>query len=68
MGQYGAVFRLAGFGRGGKPDAGEGWRFRLVGPLEVRHDGVPVPIGAAKQRVLIAVLALAPVNRSRWNA
>jgi DNA-binding SARP family transcriptional activator/Tfp pilus assembly protein PilF len=27
--------------------------------LEVRHDGVPVPIAAAKQRVLIAVLALA---------
>ena len=41
MGQYGAAFRLAGFGRGGKPDVGEGWRFRLVGPLEVRHDGVP---------------------------
>ncbi len=37
----------------------EGWRFRLAGPLEVRHDGVLVPIAAAKQRVLIAVLALA---------
>jgi DNA-binding SARP family transcriptional activator/Tfp pilus assembly protein PilF len=37
----------------------EGWRFRLVGPLEVRHDGVLVPIAAAKQRVLVAVLALA---------
>ena len=70
-GQYGAVFRLAGFGRGGKPDVGEGWRFRLVGPLEVRHDGVPVPIAAAKQRVLIAVLALAagePVTVERLIA
>ena len=38
---------------------GEGWRFRLVGPLEVRHDGVLLPIAAAKQRVLVAVLALA---------
>jgi DNA-binding SARP family transcriptional activator len=50
---------------------GEGWRFRLVGPLEVRHDGVPVPIAAAKQRVLIAVLALAagePVTVERLIA
>jgi len=38
---------------------GEGWRFRLLGPLEVRHDGTVLPIAAAKQRVLIAVLALA---------
>ncbi|HEV3355897.1 MAG TPA: BTAD domain-containing putative transcriptional regulator [Pseudonocardiaceae bacterium] len=30
-----------------------------MGPSEVRHDGVLVPIAAAKQRVLIAVLALA---------
>ena len=37
----------------------QGWRFRLVGPLEVRHDGVPVPIAAPKQRILTAVLALA---------
>ena len=50
---------------------GEGWRFRLVGPLEVRHDGVEVPIAAAKQRVLIAVLALAagePVTVGRLIA
>jgi DNA-binding SARP family transcriptional activator/Tfp pilus assembly protein PilF len=37
----------------------DGWRFRLAGPLEVRHDGKLLPIAAAKQRVLIAVLALA---------
>jgi DNA-binding SARP family transcriptional activator len=50
---------------------GEGWRFRLVGALEVRHDGVPVPVAAAKQRVLIAVLALAagePVTVERLIA
>ena len=38
---------------------GEGWRIRLLGPLEIRHDGVLVPVAAAKQRVLIAALALA---------
>ena len=46
----------------------EGWTFRLLGPLEVRHDGVPVPVVAAKQRVLIAALALAagaPVTAER---
>ena len=50
---------------------GEGWRFRLIGPLEVRHDGVEVPIAAPKQRVLIAVLALAagePVAAGRLIA
>src|SRR5882757_6979860 len=55
----------------GDPDVGEGWRFRLVGPLEVRHEGVLVPIDAAKQRVLIAVLALAagePVTVERLIA
>ncbi|MEZ0113924.1 DNA-binding SARP family transcriptional activator/Tfp pilus assembly protein PilF [Catenulispora sp. EB89] len=46
----------------------EGWRFRLLGPLEVRHDGRAVPVAAPKQRVLIALLALAagdpvPVDR-----
>lgn len=38
---------------------GEGWSFHLLGPLEVRRDGVPVPIAAAKQRVVVALLALA---------
>ena len=50
---------------------GEGWRFRLAGPLEVWHDGVPMPVAAAKQRVLIAVLALAagePVTVERLIA
>jgi DNA-binding SARP family transcriptional activator len=54
-----------------KPGVAEGWRFRLVGPLEVRHDGVLVPIAAAKQRVLTAVLALAadePVTVERLIA
>jgi DNA-binding SARP family transcriptional activator len=49
----------------------EGWAFRLLGPLEVRHGGVLVPVTAAKQRVLIAVLALAagePVTVDRLTA
>ncbi|SPT51523.1 AAA family ATPase [Actinomadura madurae] len=32
------------------------YEFRLLGPLEVRRDGVPVPIGAAKLRLLLASL------------
>jgi DNA-binding SARP family transcriptional activator len=50
---------------------GERWGFRLLGPLEVRHRGVPIPVAAAKQRVLIAVLALAagqPVTVDRLIA
>jgi DNA-binding SARP family transcriptional activator len=50
---------------------GEGWRFHLTGPLQVRHGGAAVPIDAAKQRVLIAVLALAagePVPAQRLIA
>ena len=35
------------------------WQFRLLGPLEVRCGGVLLPIDAAKQRSLVAVLALA---------
>ncbi|GAA0623067.1 BTAD domain-containing putative transcriptional regulator [Kutzneria viridogrisea] len=38
---------------------GDGWGFRLLGPLEVRHGDVLVPVPATKQRVLLAVLALA---------
>ncbi|MDT8912054.1 BTAD domain-containing putative transcriptional regulator [Amycolatopsis sp. PS_44_ISF1] len=48
-----------------------GWEIRLVGSMEVRRDGVPVPIPAAKQRVLIAALALtagAPVTVERLIA
>ena len=47
------------------------WRIRLLGPLEVRHEGVLVPVPAAKQRVLLAVLALAagePVTVERLIA
>jgi DNA-binding SARP family transcriptional activator len=32
--------------------------FRILGPLEVRLDGAPVPVRGAKQRALIATLAL----------
>jgi DNA-binding SARP family transcriptional activator len=49
----------------------DGWTFGLLGPLEVRHSGVLVPVMAAKQRVLIAVLALAggePVTVDRLIA
>jgi DNA-binding SARP family transcriptional activator/streptogramin lyase len=32
--------------------------FRLLGPLEVRRDGRPVPLGGGKQRTLLALLLL----------
>ncbi len=32
--------------------------FRVLGPFEVLHDGVVVPVSAAKQRALLAVLLL----------
>ena len=32
--------------------------FRILGPLEVRHDGEPIPLRGAKQRALLAVLLL----------
>jgi len=34
--------------------------FRVLGPLEVRLDGVPITIGASKQRTLLAALLLRP--------
>ncbi|MCX5205101.1 winged helix-turn-helix domain-containing protein [Streptomyces sp. NBC_00237] len=34
------------------------YEFKLLGPLEVRRDGVPVPLGAAKLRVLLVALLL----------
>jgi DNA-binding SARP family transcriptional activator/tetratricopeptide (TPR) repeat protein len=37
--------------------------FRLLGPLEVRRDGTPVPLTAAKTRVLLAAL-LVDTNRT----
>ncbi|MEU6076725.1 BTAD domain-containing putative transcriptional regulator [Micromonospora sp. NPDC047074] len=35
-------------------------RFQLLGPLEVRIDGRPVPLGTVKQRLLCAALLLDP--------
>ena len=32
--------------------------FRILGPLEVHDDGAPIPLGAAKQRALLAILLL----------
>jgi DNA-binding SARP family transcriptional activator len=32
--------------------------FRLLGPFEMLHDGIPVPIPAAKQRAVLAILLL----------
>jgi predicted ATPase/DNA-binding SARP family transcriptional activator len=37
---------------------GTGLEFRILGPLEVLKDGDPVPIRAAKQRVLLASLLI----------
>ena len=30
--------------------------FQILGPLEVRHEGAQVALGAAKQRALLAIL------------
>ena len=32
--------------------------FRLLGPLEVRADGRPLPLGGPKQRAVLAMLLL----------
>src|SRR5262245_32273938 len=43
-------------------------QFRILGPLAVRLDGVPVPIGGPKQRALLALLLLSAnrvVSRER---
>ena len=32
--------------------------FRVLGPFEVLHEGAVVPVSAAKQRALLAVLLL----------
>jgi DNA-binding SARP family transcriptional activator len=37
--------------------------FRLLGPLEARAGGEPLPLGGAKQRALLARLLLEP-NRT----
>src|SRR3989442_13571180 len=42
--------------------------FRILGPLAVRVDGLPVPIGGPKQRALLALLLLSAnrvVSRER---
>ncbi|WP_182906066.1 BTAD domain-containing putative transcriptional regulator [Microbispora sp. H13382] len=35
-------------------------RFRLLGPIEVRRNGRPVPLGSPKQRALLTALLLEP--------
>jgi predicted ATPase/DNA-binding SARP family transcriptional activator len=35
-----------------------GFEFRLLGPVEAAHDQRPIPLGAPKQRALLAVLLL----------
>ncbi|GLY97872.1 BTAD domain-containing putative transcriptional regulator [Actinoplanes sp. NBRC 103695] len=35
-------------------------RFRVLGPLEVVRDGIPVPLGSPKQRLLLALLLTRP--------
>jgi WD40 repeat protein/DNA-binding SARP family transcriptional activator len=45
-----------------------GLEFRILGPLEVRVDGVPVPMGGPRQRALLALLLLSAnrvVSRDR---
>jgi DNA-binding SARP family transcriptional activator len=32
--------------------------YRILGPLEVRHDGEPVPVRGSRQRALLAILVL----------
>jgi DNA-binding SARP family transcriptional activator len=42
--------------------------FRILGPLEVRQDGQPLPLSGAKERALLAILLLAanePVTADR---
>ncbi|MFF1815893.1 BTAD domain-containing putative transcriptional regulator [Kribbella sp. NPDC058245] len=42
-----------------KTDVDGPLRIRVLGPLDVWHGGIPVPIGAGPQRILLARLALA---------
>ncbi|MFE6871328.1 BTAD domain-containing putative transcriptional regulator [Kitasatospora sp. NPDC057692] len=39
--------------------AGRGWRFGVLGPLAVHHDGRALPLGGARQRTVLATLLLA---------
>ena len=36
--------------------------FQILGPLEVRHEGTQVALGAAKQRALLAILFVPHAN------
>jgi DNA-binding SARP family transcriptional activator/class 3 adenylate cyclase len=40
----------------GSPEKSRGLDFSILGPLEVRRDGVPVAVGGQKQRALLAAL------------
>ena len=40
-------------------DHGSGFRVELLGPVEARMDGAPVPLGGPRPRALFAILALA---------
>jgi DNA-binding SARP family transcriptional activator len=35
-----------------------GWEFRVLGPIEARHNGAPAQIRAAKQRTVLAMLLI----------
>ena len=39
--------------------------FRILGPLEVSHDGRAVTLSGARQRALLAILLLTPARSSR---
>lgn len=46
---------------GGRPRAAPApLEFRLLGPVEVRRDGVPLELGSGKSRALLAFLLLSP--------
>ncbi len=44
----------------GLPEGGLSLRFGLLGPVEVRRNGRPVPLGSPKQRALLTALLLEP--------
>lgn len=47
--------------------AGGRMEFRILGPLEVREGGRPLPLGGAKQRAVLAILLLARLKRGCCN-
>ena len=47
-----------GAGSTGAATVGQRWAFGLLGPLEADCDGVPLPVTAGKQRVVLAALLL----------